>query len=576
MINVEQAVVNKFPKFANQPKIIRKPTVDFLKKLLHQDQVNDFLKHHNTKHSFEFIDAVFEYFNFSYSVSARDRANIPAEGRVVIIANHPIGSLDGLAILRLVSEVRADVKIVANDMLMAFSGLHPLLVPLDNIGAAGARKSIKAALAALEREEALIVFPAGEVSRARPTGVRDLKWRPGFLHFARRTNAPVLPVHISAKNSLLFYGASMLFKPLGTALLAHEMFNKHSRVIQFKVGELIPPSSLKSKEITDKTLVKRLKRHLYKVGQRRNPMFVTERTVAHPEDRQELQEELKSAQLLGQTRDNNRIYLFDSAPNSAVMREIGRLREVTFRKVGEGTGSRCDLDEFDSHYRHLVLWDLERLEIAGAYRIGEGKAILSAKGERGFYTRSLYTFKPEFEQCLAQSVELGRSFVNPAYWGKASLDYLWQGIGAYLAHHPEVRYLIGPVSMSAEYPRELVDLLVVFYQTYHRCEHTYVQALQPYEMDELANRRLQAQFEGLEREAAFDLMQRAFTEAGFKLPVLFKQYAALFEGGGFQSLAFSIDPDFGDCLDGLCMADLHKLKPSRRKRYIDEAAAKMA
>lgn len=568
MINIEQAVIRKFPGFAAQPQLIRKPAVSFLKKMIYQDEVNAFLEKNRALKGFEFIDAVFEYFNFSYAVSARDRANIPAEGRLVIIANHPIGSLDGLALLKLIGEVRSDVKIIANDLLMNFSNLHNLFIPVDNMGAGSALRSYRATLAALEREEAVVVFPAGEVSRARPTGVKDARWRPGFLHFSRKTSAPILPVHIAAKNSLLFYGASMLFKPLGTALLAHEMFNKRSRTIRFSVGEAISAKQLCTEQLHDRTLVKRLKKHVYQIGRKRRPIFETLRTIAHPEDRQQLQEELSRAQLLGETRDQNRIYLFDAFPDSAVMREIGRLREIAFRKVGEGTGSKRDLDDFDQHYRHLVLWDRERLEIAGAYRLGEGKRILAEKGEAGFYTRTLYTFKPELRPYLEQGVELGRSFVNPDYWGKASLDYLWQGIGAYLRCHPEVRYLFGPVSMSADYPQDLTHALVYFYQRYHACDRELATANHPYHLPLEKIHQLHELFGERDREQAFDLLQEMFTARNQKFPVLFKQYAAVYEEGGFQSLVFSVDPDFGDCLDGMCMGDLSRLKASKRKRYI--------
>ena len=570
MINIEQAVIKKFPTFASQPGIIRRPAVSFLKKMIHQDKVNEFLKENRGLEGFEFIDAVFDYFNFSYSVSARDRANIPAEGRVVIIANHPIGSLDGLALLKLVGEVRNDVKIIANDMLLNFGNLRSLFIPVDNLGAGSALRSFRATLAALENEEAVIVFPAGEVSRARPTGIKDSRWRPGFLHFCRKTSAPLLPIRIEAKNSLLFYGASMVFKPLGTALLAHEMFNKRSRTIRFSVGEAIPASQLRTDALHDRTLVKRLKKHLYQIGRQRSPIFETVRTIAHPEDRQALQEELQRAELLGETRDHNRIYLFDAFPDSAVIREIGRLREVAFRKVGEGTGSKRDLDEYDQHYRHLVLWDREQLEIAGAYRLGEGSRLLNQFGEEGFYTRSLYVFKPELRPYLEQGVELGRSFVNPDYWGKASLDYLWQGIGAYLRTRPQVRYLFGPVSMSADYPAYLMDILVYFYRRYHACEQVLATAHHPYNLSTEKVQQLDGEFGDRDREQAFEFMQELFSMHDRKLPVLFKQYCAVYEEGGFQALVFSRDPDFGDCLDGMCMGDLTKLKVSRRKRYIGE------
>jgi len=567
MINVEQAVTNKFPGFANKHYLIRKPTVSFLRRLLHEKQINEFLTKNADAWAFEFIDRVFDFFNFTYSVNARDKSRIPAQGRVVIFANHPIGSLDGLAILKLISEVRSDVRIVANDMLLNFQQMKDLFIPLDNMTGSGARRSYKAVMQALNNDEAIIVFPAGEVSRAHPTGVRDCPWMPGFLHFARRAKAPLLPIKIVAKNSFLFYGASMIFKPLGTALLAREMFNQRSRVIKFHVGEQIPPSELSIESMHDRTLVRRLKKHLYKLGSKRKPIFETEKNVAHPESRQCLQEELKQAELIGETRDGNRIYLVDYQPGSAVINEIGRLREVTFRKVGEGTGRKRDIDNFDRNYRHLVLWDRENLEIAGAYRLGEGKKIMQEFGEKGFYTSTLYDFEPAFTPYLENCIELGRSFVSPQYWGKASLDYLWQGLGAYLSHNPDVRYVIGPVSMSAEYPRELMDTLAYFYRRYYPSEKPLAEAHRPYKLSDETKRELDGLFKDLDKDKAFDFMQERFVSKGHKLPILFKQYAACYEDGGFQSIVFSVDPDFGDCLDGLCMGDITKLKASKRKRY---------
>ncbi len=570
MINIERAVNEKFPSFASKPDLIRKPTISLLRRIIHEPQINEFLDANQDAEGLEFINRVFEYFNFSYTVTERDRQNIPAIGRVVIFANHPIGSLDGLAIIKLICEVRPDVKILANDLLNHFSALNRYLIPLDNMTGGSARKSYKQVLKSLEHEEAIIVFPAGEVSRAHATGVKDNRWLPGFLNFARRAKAPLLPVHINAKNSLLFYSASMVYKPLGTALLAHEMFKQRSRVIKFRIGEPIPSESLETKGLHDRTLVKRLKRHLYKIGRRQSPLFETVKTIAHPEDRQQILAELNNAESLGETRDGNRIYLVDYSPNSSVINEIGRLRELAFRKVGEGTGCKRDLDKFDQYYKHLVLWDSKNLEIAGAYRLGIGKEILANHGMKGFYTSTLYKFEHDFEKYLQYGVELGRSFVNPNYWGKASLDYLWQGIGSYLAHNQDIRYLIGPVSMSADYPKELKDMLAHFYRTYHKSPETMAEAFHPYLLSEETIENLNGFFNNLERDDAFDKMQSQFKAMGHRLPVLFKQYAAIFEDGGFTSLVFSVDPDFGDCLDGLCMADITRLKIAKRKRYIDE------
>ena len=572
MLNIEQSVTDKFPGFAERSPLIRKSTLSLLRKLTREQEINHFLREHQGQRGIDFIDRIFEYFNFSYSVSQRERNNIPAQGKVVIIANHPIGSLDGLALLRLVSEVRKDVKIIANDMLMAFEPLHELFLPLDNMTRAAYKQSYKNILQALNDEQAVIVFPAGEVSRASPAGIRDGKWQAGFLHFARKTRAPILPIFVSAKNSLLFYSASMLFKPLATALLAHEMFNKRSAEIKFRVGEMIPAHALDSNQLADKALAKRLKKHLYKIGKGKNAIFVTEKTIAHPEDRAALKKEFKTAQLVGATRDNHKIFLCDYDQHPCVLREIGRLREQTFRLVGEGTGSRRDLDKYDHHYRHLVLWDEEKLCIAGAYRLGDAQRIVKQKGMKGLYTAELFDYQPGVQDYLQQGLELGRSFVHPDYWGKASLDYLWQGLGAYLQHHPEIRYVFGPVSMSAHYPKALRDMLVFYYERFYRHPDELADGKHPHHIDEDRLIELQHQFAPLNREQGFELLQQAFQAQDCKVPVLYKQYAALYEEGGYQLLAFSVDSEFGNCVDGLFMADLHLMKANKRARYLGSSS----
>jgi hypothetical protein len=190
MLNIEESLAHKFPGFAAQAPLIRKSTLNLLRKLTREQEINQFLRDNQSNRGLDFVDRIFDYFNFSYSVAHRERDNIPAQGRVVIIANHPIGSLDGLALLKLVSEVRRDVKIVANDMLMAFAPLRELLLPLDNMTRSAYRQSYKNILRALNNDEAVIVFPAGEVSRAGAKGIRDGQWQGGFLHFARKAKAP--------------------------------------------------------------------------------------------------------------------------------------------------------------------------------------------------------------------------------------------------------------------------------------------------------------------------------------------------------------------------------------------------
>lgn len=401
-----------------------------------------------------------------------------------------------------------------------------------------------------------------------PGGIRDGRWNSGFLRFARRNNAPVLPVCIKARNSSLFYGASMLFKPLSALLLVQEMFSQRARTIGIRVGEAISVDTLGRSDINQRTLVKMVKRHVYRVGKGRNGVFATEKTVAHPQPRQQIKHELKQAIHLGSTRDDKAIYLLEYAPNSAVMLEIGRLRELAFRKVGEGSGRRRDLDRYDRDYRHLVLWDNDALEIVGAYRIGEMQAIVSDSGLDGLYTHSLFDLANGFERCAVNALELGRSFVQPAYWGSRALDYLWQGIGAYVRANPHIRHLYGPVSISDSYPKAARDALVYFYSRHYGRSGSQVKARLPYQVDSMARKELVALMPGHDVAEDFRVLRQYLLQFGLSVPTLYKQYTDVCEEGGVHFLGFNIDPEFSNCVDGLICVDLERLKSSKRQRYI--------
>jgi putative hemolysin len=569
MLNIEHAIQQKFPQFEAKYPWIKKPTISLLKKLTHEQEINTFLATHQDLKGFDFVEQVLEHFNFSYSIAERDRKNIPATGRVVIVANHPLGALDGLALLKLVGQVRRDVRIVVNDMLMNFKAVEDLLLPVDNLNKATQKGSISRIIDCLNNEEAVIVFPAGEVSRIRPNGVRDGKWSAGFLSFAKKTNSPILPIYVNARNSPLFYSSSMVYKPLAGMLLAHEIFNKSSKTISMRVGEAISYATLSGLPITKKQVVKLLRQHLYRIAKGKSSLFLTEQTIVHPQDRRAIKKELANAELLGETADGKKIYLFDYKADSAVMHEIGRLREFTFRQVGEGTGKRRDLDKYDRDYRHLILWDEQELEIAGAYRLAEVKQILNRADSRGIYSQELFDYdSSKMEPIFEQAIELGRSFVSPKYWGKRSLDYLWYGIGAYLKRYPDIRYLFGPVSLSNSYPELAKALLVSFYQHYFSDSDNLAQAKVPYRLTDDQKFQVKLTITGHDFDADFKALRMQLTHMNVTVPTLYKQYSELCEAGGVKFVDFNIDADFANCIDGLVIVDLNALKPAKRKRYL--------
>jgi putative hemolysin len=571
MLNIEHAIQQKFPNFEQKSPWIKKPTLSLLRKLSHEQEVNAFLDTHQDLTGFDFIDQVLDHFNFSYSISHRDKKNIPASGRVVIVANHPLGALDGLALLKLVGEVRRDVKIVVNDMLMNFSQTRELLLPVDNLSKSTQKSSVERIINSLKDEQAIIVFPAGEVSRIRPNGVRDGKWTAGFLSFAKHTNSPILPVHVAARNSSLFYSSSMVYKPLAGMLLAHEIFNKTSQTITMKVGQVIPYQAISALPFSKKQTLKLIRRHLYRVGKNKSSLFLTEETIVHPQDRRDIKKELKQGELLGETTDGKKIILFDYQSDSAVMHEIGRLREITFRQVGEGTGKKRDLDRYDRDYRHLILWDEQELEIAGAYRLAEVDTLLNKEDSRGIYSQELFDYNHDVAAPIFKAgIELGRSFVSPKYWGKRSLDYLWYGIGAYLKRYPHIRYLFGPVSLSNSYPEFAKALIVNFYRHYFNDSEGLAKARLPYMISDEQDYQVKLVITGRDYDSDFKAMKMHLSHMNVTVPTLFKQYSDLCQPGGVKFSDFNVDRDFANCIDGLVMVDLHALKPAKRKRYLGE------
>ncbi|WP_319381052.1 GNAT family N-acyltransferase [Thiomicrorhabdus sp.] len=573
MIHIENAIKEKWPGLEQKP--VYKMVLKLLKKLLHEDEINDFIEANRHLKGFAFLDHVLEHFDFSYQVNHRDLNHIPSEGRVIIIANHPIGSLDGLALLKLVRSVRPDVRIVASELLSHVDPLKSLFLAVDNFSDRASHKTLfKNMVTALEDEQALIIFPSGEVSRIRPNGVRDGIWKTGFIKLALKTNAPVLPIYVDAKNSALFYSLSTLYKPLGTLMLVQEMFNKREQRIEFHIGKAIPAKSIRESEVQGKKLANRFRKHLYRLGKpkklKKKPFLETLETIAHPVDRKALKKELAAAELLGETSDGKKIYLFDYDADSAVMHEIGRLRELTFRTVEEGTGKQRDLDAYDALYRHLVLWDENDLEIVGAYRIGECASILEKKGIEGLYTSTLFKLKDDIQPLLKDSLELGRSFVQPKYWGKRSLDYLWFGIGAYLVKNPQIRYMFGPVSLSNAYPQQAKELISGFYLQQFGDHQTLAEGKRPFQLTKASQAIAETEFSG-EYQGCYKKLNTLLALEGVKVPTLFKQYAELCEDKGCRFIDFSVDPDFNDCIDAFIFVEIDKIKSKKRERYMGQS-----
>ncbi len=290
------------------------------------------------------------------------------------------------------------------------------------------------------------------------------------------------------------------------------------------------------------------------------------KNIARPQRRKKLAAAIAQCELLGCTQDDKTMYLYEckgkSPLPSPILKEIGRLREIAFRAVGEGSNKRRDIDKYDRHYFHLILWDKKHEEIVGAYRFGDAKQLTQKNNH--LYSATLFQYQPAMQTYFDHGLELGRSFIQPKYWGKRSLDYLWFGIGAFLKTRPHYRYLFGPVSLSNDMPDAAKDLIVHFYQHYFPSEKYLASANRPYPSLQYTSDI----FSGNNYKADFIQLKSMLADMDTQVPTLYKQYTDVFDEGGVQFLSFSIDPDFNDCVDGLIMADMHKIKVKKRQRYM--------
>ena len=570
VINIEQIITERYPTlFTGKPKIFKNITLGLFEKILHLKEVNSFIEKNNDIKNIEFIDELFEMLNFSFRIANKDIKRIPSEGRLICVANHPIGSLDSLSLLKLISEIRTDVKIIANDVLISIKNLDDLFLPFNLESRSAQRQNIKAIGEALDKEMAVIIFPAAEVSRLKWFTIQDGKWHKGALYFAKKFNAPILPIYVGAKNSIFFYLFSILHKKLSQVLLSHELFNKRNKIINIKIGDPIPSQAFTNNFINNNYQTKLLKKHVYLIAKNKSGIYKTEKNIIHPIDRKAIKSELNNSELIGKTSDDKKIILAEYYDSPNVLREIARLREITFRKVGEGTGKKKDLDKFDKHYKHLVVWDENELEIVGSYRIGLGKDILQEYGKDGFYTSTIFNYSPNFiQKYIPDSIELGRSFIQKKYWNTNALNYLWQGIGAFLSHHEYVRYMFGGVSISNSYPESARKMIVYYFNKWFGSEHILADAFSKFNIPEISLNKYDDLFVGKDYKEDYRILKAMLKPYGYSVPILYKHYSELCYEGGVKFLDFAIDKEFENCVDGLILVDVDLIKDEKQERYI--------
>ena len=536
----------------------------------------------------DFLDTALATLGVQASVDTQQLARVPAQGPLVIVANHPFGGVEGMALAQALRRRRPDLRILANHLLGRIPELDPLMIHVDPFGGAAAarrnRQPLREALAWLAAGGALLVFPAGAVSHWHlpQRAVTDPPWQPAAAWLARRSQATVLPVFIGGRNSTLFQLAGLVSAPLRTALLVRELLSSHRRPLRVELGRPISADALGGLgDAVACTAFLRLKVYALARRQAEPPRLRrrarrAEAIVAGPAVEQLVAEVAglpSESRLLVQ--GDFAVYLTPATHIPQVLQEIGRLRELTFRAAGEGTGKATDIDRYDPHYLHLWLWDQRHARVAGAYRLAPIDRVLAAHGPRGLYIASLFRFRRGVLASFGAALELGRSFVAADYQRDFQpLLLLWQGIGRYLIANPRYTRLLGPVSVARSYCDASRSVMAQYLGRDG--------AESPFDGAVRGNFRpgpkgvLPASIgERLLRDIdAVASLVSAIEDDGKSLPVLLRHYLKL----NGEVLAWNVDRDFGDALDALLLVDLRRTDPRLLRRYMgpEGAAAYLA
>lgn len=549
------------------------PLLHLLSKVAKIDKVNDLYEEICKAQGIDFIDAFFDELQLEIEYKPSDLENIPTSGGFISVANHPFGAIDGLALLKVIQQVRPDYKVMANFLLQNIEPIKDCFVAVNpfesNKSAYSNIAGLKAAIHHIDSGIPLGIFPAGEVSTFNGDfrSISDRKWQNAVIKIIRNAEVPVLPMYFDGANSYIFHLLGLIHPGLRTLALPSEMLRKKGKTIRLKIGKPIMPKDFEMFKDIDQ-LGRYLRAKTYALGSSldvkkdyfrhlRFPPKAEE--IVPPVDNNVIENEIAGIEDRKTiSYDNFDCYVAESSAIPGVLREIGRLREVTFRSVGEGTNKSIDLDEYDFYYHHLILWDREAKKIAGAYRIGDGQMIMMNYGLKGFYTTSLFKMNYRMKPIMAKSLELGRSFiVNEYQRHRLPLFLLWKGILFYLLAHPHFRYIIGPVSISNSYQDISKGLIIEFIKRHYFDPHLsrYVEPRHAYKP-----RFSNVDTDVLVQASQADLkkMDKIISEiepSSFSMPVLLKKYLQQ----NARILAFNCDPKFNNALDGLMILDIMNL-----------------
>jgi putative hemolysin len=561
-----------------------------LMKVLKISTINRVYKRNKHLSDGEFLDAILDDFQIKFEIPEEDLKRLPKDGAYITVSNHPLGGIDGILLLKLMIEQRKDFKIIANFLLHRIEPLKPYIMPVNPFED---RKDVKSSIAGfknsilhLREGHPLGVFPAGEVSTYKDGKlVVDKPWEAAAMKLIKKAEVPVVPIYFHAKNSKLFYKLSKISDTFRTAKLPSEVLTQKNRVIKVRIGKPISVNDQKEHEtLSDFSEFIRRKTYMLSNAFEDKPKILdnlsnTLKPPAKPPKRivGSVSTEKMAAEVDALREGDGRllvsknyeVYLTpaDKIPN--ILHEIGRLREITFRAIGEGTNEAIDLDSFDTYYHHMFLWDTETKQLAGAYRMGLGSKIYARYGIDGFYLQDLFRFEPELYKMMSESIEMGRAFIIKEYQQKPMpLFLLWKGIVHTTLRYPEHKYLIGGVSISNQFSNFSKSLMIEFMKS-HYYDPYVAQYVHPKKEFKVKLKDADKDFVFDEAEADLNKFDKIIDEVepgALRLPVLLKKYIKQ----NARLVAFNVDPLFNNSVDGLMYIKIADLPESTVKPVMEE------
>lgn len=536
----------------------------------------------------DFIDSILKTFEIDFEIPDEDLRRIPKTGPFITISNHPLGGIDGMILMKLLLSKRKDYKVIANFLLERIEPLKPYIMPVnpfeDHKQVQSSVKGIKDAILHLRQGHALGIFPAGEVSTYRDKRIIvDRPWDPAAIKLIQKANVPVIPIYFHAKNSTFFYRLASLSDVLRTAKLPSEMLSQKKRKIKVRIGNAITPQDIEEIPTTE-SLTAFLRRKTYMLANafEKKPFFKgIPKNIKIPKPPKKIVPETCNNLVLEEVETcrnldkrlleskNYEVFLAKKEIIPNILKEIGRLREITFRAIGEGTNMSTDLDKFDDYYYHMFLWDNEANRIAGAYRMGMGNEIYEKHGINGFYLQDLFRFEPELHKMMSESIEMGRAFICKDYQQRPMpLFLLWKGIVHCTLRFPQHKYLIGGVSISNRFSNFSKSLMIEFMRS-HYYDPYVAQYVRPKKEFKVKLKDGDKDFVFDETQADLNKFDKIIDEVepgSLRLPVLIKKYIKQ----NAKVIAFNVDPLFNDAVDGLMYIRIADLPESTVKPVMEE------